>query len=938
MTNYKDTLNLPQTAFPMKANLAQREPQLLARWQEMGLYQQLQKMWQSRPKFILHDGPPYANGNIHLGHAVNKVLKDIVVKSKNISGFATPYVPGWDCHGLPIELNVEKKHGKAGDKISAKQFRQACRDYAQGFIDIQREEFMRLGLLGDWFKPYLTMDYHYEANVIRALGKVIEKGVVTQGYKPVFWCFDCASALAQAEVEYKDKQSPSIYVRFPVVDEPKILSAFNAENSGHGAISVVIWTTTPWTLPANEAVAVHPKFIYDLVQVNDERLLIAHDLVTPFMQIINGEDYSVLASVIGEKLLHHTLKHPMISNKWVPILLAEHVTLEAGTGAVHTAPAHGPDDYQVAKNYGLPIHNPVLSNGLFSSEVPHFAGLHVLKANKTVLEFLQAKNLLIHASDINHSYPHCWRHKTPLIFRATPQWFISMEETDLRQRALNAIAQVKWFPPQGEKRLSTMVENNPDWCISRQRTWGTPIPVFLHKETAQPHPRTPEIIEQVAKAVEKNGIDAWYDIPAAELIGSDASDYEKSHDVLDVWFDSGVTHYCVLKQLPELNYPADMYLEGSDQHRGWFQSSLLTGVVLNDQAPYRQVLTHGFTIDENGHKMSKSLGNVIPPEKIIQTMGADILRLWIASTDYRGEITCSHELFNRTADTYRRLRNTLRYLLANICDFDPSKDSVAYENLVALDRYVLGQAYAVQQEVCQAYETYQFHEVIQTIHHFCTLTLGAFYLDVIKDRIYTMPTQSLARRSAQTVMYHIAESLVRWLAPILSFTADEVWQYLPNRENDSVFLNTWYAELKSLNDPQFTQSDWENIIAVREAVYKELEIKRNQGEIGSSLAAEITLYCSDKLLQQLKVFNDELRFIFITSYATVLPLSEANHSDSTMTIGNETLRVQVSASQHAKCVRCWHHREEVGQHPSHPELCSRCVTNIEKAGEIRQFA
>lgn len=937
MADYKNTLNLPTTDFPMKANLAQREPEILKKWHTLHLYKKLREQGKSRKRFILHDGPPYANGHIHMGTAVNKILKDIVVKSKTISGFDVPFVPGWDCHGLPIELNVEKKVGKPGRKISVADFRQACRDYAQGFIDIQREEFKRLGVQGDWDHPYLTMDSEYEANEVRSLAHIIKNGHVQRGSKPVYWCLDCASALAEAEVEYKDKTSPAIDVRFKVIDEKDFLSRFDTTIASNGETSIPIWTTTPWTLPANQAVALNPLLNYVLVECDGkERILIAEDLLETVKQKYCFKDYRILATAVGEKFEKVMLQHPFYT-RHVPVVLSDHVTVESGTGAVHIAPAHGQDDYLVGKKYNLPMENPVGDDGCFTKTTEIFAGEHVNKVNDQIITLLNEEKVLLHLSQITHSYPHCWRHKTPLIFRATPQWFISMDQNGLRKRALEEIGKVKWIPDWGQNRIASMIENRPDWCISRQRTWGVPITLFLHKETDEMHPDTIQLMEKVAERIAKKGIDAWFDLDAKELLGEDAENYKKCLDTLDVWFDSGVTHDCVLQKRHELGFPADMYLEGSDQHRGWFNSSLVTSVAMNDKAPYKTVLTHGYVIDLQGRKMSKSLGNVIAPEKIIQSLGADVLRLWVSSIDYRGEINVSEEILTRTSETYRRLRNTARFLLSNLSGFDPEQHTVAPENMLALDRWAVDATRRVQDEIVKAYEAYQFHQIYQKIHHFCTIELGSFYLDIIKDRQYTTQADSLARRSAQTALHHIIEALVRWMAPILSFTAEEIWQHLPGKREESVFLATWYTNLAALPaDETMNQAFWDNIQQIRAAVNKELENLRNAGSLGSGLEANVELYCEPELKTQLDALQNELRFVLITSGADVHLAN--SHLKEVIPTEVSGLALKVAAVTYQKCERCWHRRPEVGTLPKHPTLCERCVENVDGAGEVRKFA
>ncbi|MEQ1529339.1 MAG: isoleucine--tRNA ligase [Methylococcales bacterium] len=940
--DYKNTLNLPKTAFPMKGNLAQREPERLKQWNDAQLYEKIREAFAGRPKFILHDGPPYANGEIHIGHAVNKVLKDFIIKSKTLSGFDAPYVPGWDCHGLPIELQVEKKVGKAGVKVSAAEFRKACREYAAKQVNIQKEAFIRLGILGDWQRPYLTMDFHFEADIVRSLGKISSKNHISKGAKPVHWCTDCGSALAEAEVEYEDKRSPAIDVGFQVLDEPAFMAGCHhvPDHEGVGPISVVIWTTTPWTLPANQAVALNPDLDYAVVQCvhngQKQRLVIAEVLLKDAMLRYSIDQYHVVAYCKGAALEHQLLQHPFYDRQ-VPIILGDHVTTDAGTGAVHTAPGHGQEDYVVGQKYGLAVDNPVGNDGVFLPNTELFAGEHVFNANDHVLKVLEEKGKLVHHHSILHSYPHCWRHKTPIIFRATPQWFISMEQNKLREQALAEVKRTTWIPDWGQARIEGMIDGRPDWCISRQRTWGVPITLFVHKETGDLHPRTMELVEQVAKRIEGKGIDAWFELEASELLGAEAEHYQKISDTLDVWFDSGVTHACVLAKRDELNFPADLYLEGSDQHRGWFQSSLLASVAMNDVAPYKAVLTHGFTVDKNGEKMSKSKGNVIPPQAVMKNLGADVLRLWVAATDYRGEMRVSDEILERTSDGYRRLRNTARFLLSNLDGFDPAQHLVAHQDLLALDKWVVDRAFLLQAEVKAAYESYQFQHIFQKVHHFCVIDLGGFYLDVTKDRQYTAKADGLARRSAQTALFHVLEALTRWLAPIISYTADEIWQYLPGERSSSVFLETWYEGLVELADSEVLNRDfWQKVMLVRAAVSKELEKSRAKGDIGSSLNAEVELYCAADYLAALNLIAGELHFVFITSKATVLPDSAAP-ADAEMT-EVDGVKLKINISGHSKCVRCWHQRPDVGAHVDHPELCGRCVENVAGAGETRLFA
>ena len=938
MTDYKHTLNLPKTAFPMKANLSQREPATLKRWQQDKLYEKIREISKGRKQFILHDGPPYANGDIHLGHSLNKIIKDIIVKSKTMSGFDAPYVPGWDCHGLPIELNVEKKVGKAGVKVEPSVFRQKCREYAQKQVNGQRDSFIRLGVLGEWDNPYLTMNFTNEADIIRSLGKIAVNDHLQKGFKPVHWCMDCGSALAEAEVEYKDKHSPAIDVAFEAVDRDAMLSACGADTATTGKVGLAIWTTTPWTLPANLAVSLHADLDYVLVsfQLNDsqQNILLAEALHESVMQRMDIDTFKVIGRCKGSALENQYLAHPFL-DKQSQIILGEHVTTDAGTGAVHTAPGHGVDDFNVCKQYGIDVYNPVGSNGVFLPDTPMFAGQHVFKANDLIVETLRERGALLHHNTIEHSYPHCWRHKSPIIFRATPQWFISMHQNGLLDKTLSEVNSVSWMPSWGKERIESMLQDRPDWCISRQRTWGVPIALFVHKETTELHPQTSRLIEEVALLVEQKGIDAWFDLVPTDLLGDEADQYEKVTDTLDVWFDSGVTHNSVLARREYLTTPADIYMEGSDQHRGWFQSSLLTSVAINGHAPYKQVLTHGFTVDTQGRKMSKSEGNVIAPKQVINSLGADILRLWVAATDYRNEMTVSDENFKRTADSYRRIRNTARFLLSNMSGFDPAEHRVAAQDMLALDRWVVDATARLQKEIVAAYENYQFHLIHQKLHNFCVVELGGFYLDIIKDRQYTTQENSLARRSAQTALYHITKAMVRWIAPILSFTAEELWEHVPGESLDSVHLSQWYDGLPTLPEstplgPQY----WETIIKVKTAVNKVLEAKRKDGVIGATLEAQVTLYCNGELSQQLLSLGDELRFALITSTADVKSLDGAANAQSTEIDG---LEIAVAKSASAKCGRCWHYSDDVGSHEDHEELCLRCVDNIDGSGESRQF-
>ncbi|MDD2701403.1 MAG: isoleucine--tRNA ligase [Sideroxydans sp.] len=928
MSEKKYPLNLPDTAFPMRGDLAKREPKMLEQWQAQQRYQRIRKAAAGRPKFILHDGPPYANGAIHLGHAVNKILKDIIVKSRTLAGFDAPYIPGWDCHGLPIELHVEKKHGK---EIPPAEFRKLCRDYAAEQVERQKKDFIRLGVLADWDQPYLTMDFKTEADIIRALGKIQQNGYLYQGRKPVNWCLDCGSALAEAEVEYEDKVSPAIDVGFEVKDVEALGKALGVSLPGSAKVYAVIWTTTPWTLPANQAVSVHPEHEYRLAKTDKGYLLLVGELLESCVQRYQLEA-EVVGSGKGSALENLPLQHPFY-DRIVPIICGEHVTLDAGTGLVHTAPAHGVDDYVVGQKYGLPVENPVGDNGKFISttepvgETP-LAGVFVWKGNDIVLNALAASGHLLHQEKMKHSYPHCWRHKTPIIFRATPQWFIGMEQGEegatLRQLANDAVADTAFFPSWGRARLEGMMKNRPDWCVSRQRSWGVPMPFFVHRETLQLHPRTPELLEEVAKRVEQEGIEAWFSLNSAELLGDDAEHYRKLTDTLDVWFDSGATHYAVLRQREELAYPADLYLEGSDQHRGWFQSSLLTGCAIDGRAPYKQLLTHGFTVDEKGYKMSKSRGNGIEPQDICNKLGADMLRLWIASTDYSGEMSLSDEIMKRVTDSYRRIRNTLRFLLANVSDFDMQRDAMPVNEWLEIDRYALAMVQKLQDDVCADYERYEFHLAVQKLQGFCSEDLGGFYLDILKDRLYTAGETSKARRSAQNALFHITQALARLIAPILSFTGEEVWAVMNGSEEVSVFEQQWYA-LPDCGLSGETVSGWADIRAVREQVNKKLEEQRAAGAIGSALQAEVDVYAPKETFELLGRLGDDLRFVFITSRANV-HLREGE------------LEIKVTPSTHEKCERCWHYRDDVGSDANHPTLCGRCVSNLFGDGEARQHA
>ncbi|MDR2166037.1 MAG: isoleucine--tRNA ligase [Zoogloeaceae bacterium] len=931
MVDYKSTLNLPETPFPMRGDLPRREPGWVAGWQRTKLYQKIRAVCAGRPRFVLHDGPPYANGDIHIGHAVNKILKDIIVRSKTLAGFDAPYVPGWDCHGMPIEQRIEKQYGK---HLPADEVRARCRAYAAEQVERQKRDFMRLGILGDWDTPYLTMNFQAEADEIRALGRILEKGYLYRGLKPVNWCLDCASALAEAEVEYEEKTSDAIDVAFPARDAAKLAAAFGVTRAD-APIFAIIWTTTPWTLPANEAVCVHPELVYELVETTKGWLVLGRDLKDTALARF-GLEGKTLAACPGAALEGIPLRHPF-QERAVPIILGTHVTTETGTGLVHTAPAHGVDDYNVGKAHGLPVDNPVGDDGVFLPGTPTLdtgalAGRSVWEANPLIIEALARKGLLLKQEKVRHSYPHCWRHKTPIIFRATTQWFIGMslrargdeKAPSLRQLAEQAVEETRFFPAWGRARLESMVKTRPDWCVSRQRNWGVPMPFFLHRETGAPHPRTQELIEAVAERVEKAGIEAWSSLDATELLGEEAAQYTKMRDTLDVWFDSGSTHWHVMRgsHREAHAWPADLYLEGSDQHRGWFQSSLLTGCALDGRAPYKALLTHGFTVDGQGRKMSKSLGNVILPQEIFNRNGAEILRLWVASTDYSGELSISDEILKRVVEAYRRIRNTVRFLLANIADFDAVTDMLPVDDWLEIDRYALILTRRLQAQVIADYERFEFHRVAQALQTFCSEDLGAFYLDILKDRLYTTAADSRARRAAQSALWHITQATTRLMAPILAFTAEEIWQTLGNDPEDSVMLHVWH-ELPEVADAAVIAARWAHVTEVRAEVLKAREERRVAGSIGADLQAAVTVTAEGERFEALAALGEDLKFVFISSAAM---------------LRQGPFSVEVAPAPGRKCERCWHVREDVGQNPEHPDICGRCVSNLFGNGEKRACA
>jgi len=934
MADYRKTLNMPDTPFPMRGDLARREPGWIAAWQEKGLYRKIRDAARGRPRFVLHDGPPYANGDIHIGHAVNKILKDIIVRAKTLAGFDAPYVPGWDCHGLPIEHQIEKTHGK---HLPADKARELCRTFAAEQVERQKKDFIRLGVLGDWGHPYLTMAFGNEADEIRAVGELYTRGYLFKGLKPVNWCFDCGSALAEAEVEYQDKKSPAIDVgfRLDAAERSRVAHAFGIESLPDGDCFTVIWTTTPWTIPANQALNMHADFTYELVKTPRGCLILAAELRAAALQRY-GLEGEVLGACQGAALARVAFRHPLY-DRASPVYLGEYVTLDAGTGIVHSAPAYGLEDFESCRKHGMhndEILTPVQGDGVFAASLPYFGGMFVWKANAVIIEKLAEVGSLFASSEIVHSYMHCWRHKTPIIYRATTQWFVGMNRIPvegggtLRDKALAAVEATKFYPDWGKARLHAMIANRPDWCVSRQRNWGVPIPFFLHKETGEPHPRTLELLEAVAKRIEKEGIDAWFKLDAAELLGEEAGQYDKMRDTLDVWFDSGTTHRTVLRgsHAADLDYPADLYLEGSDQHRGWFHSSLLTGAAIDGRAPYKALLTHGFVVDGKGMKMSKSKGNVVAPQKISDTLGAEILRLWVASTDYSGELSIDEKtILPRVVEVYRRLRNTLRFLLANTADFDAKTQMLPPAEWLEVDRYALALTRRLQAQCTADYERFEFHKVVQALMNFCSEDLGAFYLDILKDRLYTAAEDSRARRSAQSALWHILQTVTRLMAPVLSFTAEEIWATL--KQGDSVMLDAWHAMPEQAGESALV-ARWQALRAVRSEVSRVLEDVRSTGGIGSSLQAEVSLRVEADTYDLLAPLGDDLKFVLICSK---VKLEKSGGGDAATS-------VTATPSAHAKCARCWHWREDVGQHVEHPELCGRCVSNLFDSGEVREFA
>lgn len=921
----------------MRANLAENEPKRIQKWTLDKLYEQMLASKPNDRLFILHDGPPYANGNIHLGHALNKVIKDIIIKSKTLSGFCTPYVPGWDCHGLPIELKVEKKLGKVADKNHPHAFQQACRAYAAEQVGLQKADFLRLGLLGDWDHPYLTMDHTIEADNVLILAKLLESGYIVRGHKPVNWCTDCGSSLAEAEVEYEDMTSTSVYVKFKALTPESIYKKLHLPNL-NGPVSVVIWTTTPWTLPANKAVALHPEIEYALVEIaeHSERILVASRLVESLMQKSDIHQYQVLGVCKGRVLEFEMLHHPFYAFS-VPIILGEHVTAESGTGAVHTAPAHGQEDYVVGQTYQLEVTSLLADDCTFLPGTPLVEHQSIAQANQTILKTLEQEKVLWHREDYMHSYPHCWRHKTPIIFKATAQWFIDLNQHRLREKIVEQISQVHWTPERGGNLMKLLTEKRPDWCISRQRVWGIPMCLFIHKQTRALHPNMVALMQTIAEHIRQHGVEAWWSLDSASLLGDEAHAYEKVLDVLDVWFESGCTHLSVIAKRPEFQQQrSDIYMEGIDQYRGWLMSSLVISTAVTGKAPYKQVVTHGFTVDSTGHKMSKSLGNGIEPNEIIAEYGADILRLWVASTEYTKEMTLSKQILQSISDMYRRIRNTGRYLLASLHDFDPKTDRISPDHMLPLDRWAVDAAHTLQQKIIDDYQQYQFHKILKNIMHFCSIQMGAFYFEIIKDRQYTLPKNAQARRSSQTAIYHILQAFVRWIAPILSFTADEIWEYIPSDKGPYVFTDAWYTGLFPMaTDSVYDADFWQYMLQLRTDVYKAIEQGRNQKHFAHSLEVEVELYAKPLAMAYLERLQDELRFVLLTAKVSLFATNTL--PDDAIGSDNEQYAIRVKKTQDPKCARCWQHVHDVGSYAGHPDICGRCIDNLYAEGEKRLY-
>ncbi|BAB12867.1 isoleucine--tRNA ligase [Buchnera aphidicola str. APS (Acyrthosiphon pisum)] len=939
MDDYKDTLNLPKTLFSMRGNLSKKEPNILKSWNENNLYKLIRKKNQEKKIFFLHDGPPYANGNIHIGHAVNKILKDIIIKSKNMSGFDAPYIPSWDCHGLPIEQKVEEKIKSNQGEISTTEFQEKCRKYAQDQVEKQKKDFIRLGVIGDWDNPHLTMNFKNEANIIKTLSKIVQKKHLYQDFKPIHWCLKCASSLSEAEIEYSKKKSDSIIVGFKFKYKSIIEKLFDFQISNKKEIHLLIWTTTPWTLPSSKAISIHPDFQYQLIETERCYLIIAKELVEKTLNTLKIKKSIIRNYVKGRFLEKMICLHPFLKNIDLPVILGKHVTLESGTGAVHTAPDHGLEDYIISQKYNIKTSNIVNFKGEYISNThDKLDGVNVLEANSIIIELLIKNNTFFHHESLIHSYPHCWRHKSPVIYRATPQWFIDIDQKQLRIKLLQEIKKVRWIPEWGESRIGEMIKKRPDWCISRQRKWGVPMSIFIHKNTRKIHPNTFVFMKKIAKKVELEGLQVWWNIDSKEILGEEYQSYEKILDILDVWFESGNTHTTI--NYKNKNYTkknADMFLEGSDQHRGWFMSSLIISTLISEKKPYSEVLTHGFVVDGKGQKMSKSIGNTISPNEIVDTLGADILRLWVASSNYSNDISISNEILKSSSDIYRRIRNTARFMLANISDFDPKKNIISKENMVLLDKWAIGQTKIVQEEIIQHYNNYNFHAVIQRLMYFCSIEMGSFYLDIIKDRQYTLKKHSQERRSSQTAIYYIINSLVRWIAPILSFTADEIWSYLPENNSQYVFMEEWFDKLFYLDqDDLFNYQFWNEIITIKHEINKFLEEAIQNKTINNSLETSIILYVSHELSNKLKILEQETKFIFLTSDIQIKLYDTAPKNAKKSKIV-PYLKVSLEKIKGKKCPRCWHYFNFTKKNIKNSDICNRCILNTIGNGEKRIF-
>ncbi|WP_422667101.1 isoleucine--tRNA ligase [Buchnera aphidicola] len=938
MNDYKKFLNLPHTTFSMRGNLSKKEPEILKDWYKNNLYQLIRKKKENKKIFFLHDGPPYANGNIHIGHAVNKILKDIIIKSKNLSGFDAPYIPSWDCHGLPIEQKVELLLNKKKEKISLLEFQKECREYAQKQVSKQKEDFIRLGVIGDWNNPHLTMDFKNEAQIIRTLAAIINKKQLYRGFKPIHWCLVCRSSLSEAEVEYNTKKSDSIIVALKSNENTILKKIFNI-NILNKKIYLPIWTTTPWTLPASQAISIHPEFIYQLIETDKYCLILVKELVKKILNTLEINEWKILNEIKGEKLENIKFLHPFLKNIYLPIILGNHVDLETGTGAVHTAPDHGVDDYIICQKYNITPINIINGKGDYTKNIHEkLNNINILQANTIIIQLLKNHNALLHHEYITHNYPHCWRHKNPIIFRATPQWFISIDKKKLRLKSFQEVQNVLWIPRWGGVRISEMIKNRPDWCISRQRKWGVPMCIFIHKKTGEIHPNTIYLMEKIAQQVELLGIQAWWKLDLKQILGEDHKKYDKSEDILDVWFDSGNTHTSIQYQNKKyITNHANMYLEGSDQHRGWFMSSLIISTLIQGRAPYNEVLTHGFVVDKKGEKMSKSIGNTISPNNIVNTLGADVLRLWVASSNYSGDISISDDILKRSSDIYRRIRNTARFMLSNIYDFQPKKHIVLEKDMIYLDKWAISQTKMIQDKIIEFYQNYNFHSIVKRIMYFCSIEMGSFYLDIIKDRQYTLKKNSIERRSCQTAMYYILNALVRWISPILSFTANEIWSHLPNNNSPYVFTEEWFDQLFCLNNhTDFNHTVWNTLIELKNEVNKYLEEEKKNKNINNTLEASITIYVHNNLEKILNLFEKELKFIFLTSNIIVKKYEEAP-INAKKNITTLQFKIVIKKIQGQKCPRCWHYNVIPDKQLKNFYICSRCLLNTVGNGEKRKF-